>query len=550
MTESIASNPEAAPAAQFAYTESNRLDVAGGLLHGPGTATSDSIPAVAPFGAFILNAEAVKVVGADKLDALLSLARGIRVHLRLSAGEFVLPPDVVTGLGRPFLDSLNVAGRLLMAGESPDPDEHRALMIAQVDEALTILADLKEHGHDWSQLSAKTLAAVARCDREYERALGVEDEASSPVPAVPALALGGYLGIAAGAGVDEFHRQRQADRQDELVDLQRKTSERADEELGISREKLKLLQAAEGRAMAAHGLDFQKKELELKAKQREAEEDEAVSRHFSQWPSIIERIKKGDFSDIETGIAEYNTQAGPFNDGFTFRRAQGPAGQILQHVDAEGNVKAEFPMNQTEALRLANLGFTAKLKAISPRWFEKLSKADAEAREKAAEQQAKKDTAQISADAQRYAADTRGKSLVEAARIRANAAGQPKGLTASQERQNEEIDAAREYIDGLDDEEIRHLTSPSTATGRPNDDYDPQLAYAVKLARRRKVGADDFFDQRQGRKPAQSGADVARADIAQRFRADRAMNAYRLGKDTEKGVEVLDASGKLIGFYR
>ncbi len=121
-----------------------------------------------------------------------------------------------------------------------------------------------------------------------------------------------------------------------------------------------------------------------------------------------------------------------------------------------------------------------------------------------------------------------------------------------QQRGNAEIDAARARISGLTPDEIKRKTANFTATGRENPEYDPTLAKAVTLANRRKVGADDDFDQRQ--QPQQpAGANehgYDRADVAQRFRSERAMDRHKLGNDTPNGVEVLDASGKVIGHYR
>lgn len=121
-----------------------------------------------------------------------------------------------------------------------------------------------------------------------------------------------------------------------------------------------------------------------------------------------------------------------------------------------------------------------------------------------------------------------------------------------QQRGNAEIDAARASISGLTPDEIKRKTANFTATGRENPEYDPTLAKAVTLANRRKVGADDDFDQRQ--QPQQpAGANehgYDRADVAQRFRSERAMDRHKLGNDTPNGVEVLDASGKVIGHYR
>ena len=126
------------------------------------------------------------------------------------------------------------------------------------------------------------------------------------------------------------------------------------------------------------------------------------------------------------------------------------------------------------------------------------------------------------------------------------------GPSLGQQRGNAEIDAARSRVAGMDAAEIKRRTANFTATGRENPDYDPTLAKAVTLANRRKVGADDEFDQRQ--QPQQpTGTNehgYDRADVAQRFRSERAMDRHKLGNDTPNGVEVLDSSGKVIGHYR
>lgn len=121
-----------------------------------------------------------------------------------------------------------------------------------------------------------------------------------------------------------------------------------------------------------------------------------------------------------------------------------------------------------------------------------------------------------------------------------------------QQRGNAEIDAARARISGLTPDEIKRKTANFTATGRENPEYDPTLAKAVTLANRRKIGSDNEFDQRQ--QPQQTAGinehGYDRADVAQRFRSERAMDRHKLGNDTPNGVEVLDVSGKVIGHYR
>lgn len=120
------------------------------------------------------------------------------------------------------------------------------------------------------------------------------------------------------------------------------------------------------------------------------------------------------------------------------------------------------------------------------------------------------------------------------------------GPTLGQQRGNAEIDAARERIAGMDATEIKRKTANFTSTGRENPDFDPTLAKAVTLANRRKVGDDQHFDQReQPRQP--SGND---GDTLMRFRADQGMRGHTTGKQTENGIEVFDAAGRLIGHYR
>lgn len=119
------------------------------------------------------------------------------------------------------------------------------------------------------------------------------------------------------------------------------------------------------------------------------------------------------------------------------------------------------------------------------------------------------------------------------------------GLTLNQDRQNQEIDAARERVAGLTADDIKRKTQQFSTTGRENPDFDPTLAKAASLANRRKIGADDLFDQRQQGQPQPQGG-----DLATRFQGDKSMAGHRLGKQTDQGTEVYDAQGRLIGHYQ
>lgn len=125
----------------------NRLDTsAGGLLVGPGDGMSDSIHATLPSGTFIVNAESVRIVGAERLDRLLDIVQALTMPAHLSTGEYVIPPFVVAALGRWFFVPLNEAGNLIRSGDSPNPQEHERLMIDWLDGVLLALDELHEKG--------------------------------------------------------------------------------------------------------------------------------------------------------------------------------------------------------------------------------------------------------------------------------------------------------------------------------------------------------------------------------------------------------------------
>lgn len=128
-------------------TPDNRLDVsAGGLLIGPGDSRSDSIHTTIPYGAFVVNAESARLVGAERLDRLVDLSRVLTGKARLSAGEYVIPQQAVAVLGRQFFAILNDAGNIIRDGCSPDPAEHERLLLDWLDKAIAALTELHEKG--------------------------------------------------------------------------------------------------------------------------------------------------------------------------------------------------------------------------------------------------------------------------------------------------------------------------------------------------------------------------------------------------------------------
>ena len=145
---------------------------------------------------------------------------------------------------------------------------------------------------------------------------------------------------------------------------------------------------------------------------------------------------------------------------------------------------------------------------------------------------------------QQYAAERRENTRTSSGRTAAP--------TLTQQARNAEIDAARGRIDGLSEDDVRRRTAKTTDTGRENPDYDPSLSRAASLAGRRKVGADPVFDGSSGPATVSSSKPQTnpyeRTDVANRFRADKAMSGHSLGKDTPRGVEVI-RDGKVIGYY-
>jgi hypothetical protein len=102
--------------------EGNNLDMSqnamaeGGKIKGPGTGTSDSVSAIKRPGTYILSADTVRSIGTKKLNDMIENA-GVRpgqggendkggVPVRLSNGEFSMPPEVTAYFGEDFFNKL------------------------------------------------------------------------------------------------------------------------------------------------------------------------------------------------------------------------------------------------------------------------------------------------------------------------------------------------------------------------------------------------------------------------------------------------------------
>ena len=87
----------------------------GGLIRGPGTGTSDSIETEKRPGTFIMPADSTQAIGPEALEELGEVddsaveEQGEKVPVRLSNGEFELPPEQVQALGEAVLTVLRDA---------------------------------------------------------------------------------------------------------------------------------------------------------------------------------------------------------------------------------------------------------------------------------------------------------------------------------------------------------------------------------------------------------------------------------------------------------
>lgn len=79
------------------YKQQPQYLASGGLVRGPGTGTSDSIPDEAEPGTFIMPADSTAAIGPSALEKMGT------VPVRLSDGEFKVPPEQVMALGTAVL---------------------------------------------------------------------------------------------------------------------------------------------------------------------------------------------------------------------------------------------------------------------------------------------------------------------------------------------------------------------------------------------------------------------------------------------------------------
>lgn len=76
----------------------------GGMVRGPGSGTSDEVPAIVPEGSYVMPADSTAKVGPEALSSM-----GKPVPVNLSNGEYQMPPEQVQAVGVQALDAIKAA---------------------------------------------------------------------------------------------------------------------------------------------------------------------------------------------------------------------------------------------------------------------------------------------------------------------------------------------------------------------------------------------------------------------------------------------------------
>lgn len=262
--------------------------------------------------------------------------------------------------------------------------------------------------------------------------------------------------------------------------------------------------------------------------------------YAEKWSRGARKLAIGDH---EGAIAEWQSlYRDQYNDGRTVKFEPAEAGQMrVMQFDAGGKELASRTMPIDVFARQAGLALAPE-KLVE---FRAQQQAKREAEAATLERQTHLE--ELRQQGQDVREDRRDARLVRTLESRERAAAnRPRGgLTLSQQRQNDEIDAARELVGGMDAAEVRRRSQRADHVGRENRDFDPAIARAANLAGRRKIGGDDYFDERR------TSPKPAAQDVAGRFAADANMGGMKLGPlDPKTGLHfVLDKTGKAIGRY-
>lgn len=145
----------------------------------------------------------------------------------------------------------------------------------------------------------------------------------------------GNLGVALGAGVDEWHKQQEESRK----------------------------QTAEERA----ALQFQQQQEQYARQQKQQQAMDAVN---AKYAGYREALKKGDYSFADGLIGEYNANQGAWADGLTVQGQSTPQGKVLNFVGQDGKVARSVPVNAQSLSQMLDDAHMTEMKYASPEGFQ------------------------------------------------------------------------------------------------------------------------------------------------------------------------------------
>lgn len=143
------------------------------------------------------------------------------------------------------------------------------------------------------------------------------------------------LGIALGAGVDEYHRQQEESRK----------------------------QTAESRA------DTQFKQQQEQYA-RQLKQQQAMDAVNAKYAGYREAMKKGDYSFADSLMNEYNSNQGGFADGLSVYQQSTPNGKVAHFVGQDGKAVRSVPINAQTMAQMLDDAHMAEMKYASPEMFQ------------------------------------------------------------------------------------------------------------------------------------------------------------------------------------
>jgi len=205
----------------------------GGDVQGPGTETSDSIPAWLSDGEIVHNADAVKLAGKDALLEINNAGRDVR------EGK-ASPQEAKQQIGQVMMQrGRQLAGQSVKLADGGDAERLMREMEAKYgvsgksaaqEQAPQQQAQQKVVEQPKQESAAERLRRFATGNLDGRmKSLGLKNGGCA-VKLAGGGFLGGNLGIALGAGVNQWNRMEQMDMQREALEMQKANAERTAQE--------------------------------------------------------------------------------------------------------------------------------------------------------------------------------------------------------------------------------------------------------------------------------------------------------------------------------